>query len=82
MLSSVRAGARRLPRYAGRLQVVAQPMATRAASSSVFPNEPPKPAVKTAIPGPRSKAALEKLERVFDTRSMNFVADYDKCHGN
>ena len=78
MLSSVRAGARRVPRHVCRLQVV-RPMAT---ASSVFPNEPPKPAVKTAIPGPQSKAALEKLERVFDTRSMNFVADYDKCHGN
>ncbi|KAM3546889.1 hypothetical protein ARSEF1564_000202 [Beauveria bassiana] len=78
MLSSVRAGARRLPRYAGKLQVV-RPMAT---ASSVFHNEPPKPAVQTAIPGPRSKAALEKLEKVFDTRSMNFVVDYDKCHGN
>ncbi|OAA64921.1 4-aminobutyrate aminotransferase [Cordyceps fumosorosea ARSEF 2679] len=79
MLSSVRAGARRLPRHVSRLQAV-RPLAT--ASSSVFPNEPPKPAVQTAIPGPRSKAALAKLEKVFDTRSMNFVADYDKCHGN
>lgn len=78
MLASVRTGARRLPLYAGRLQA-ARPLAT---ASSVFQNEPPKPAVKTAIPGPRSKAALEKLEKVFDTRSMNFVADYDKCHGN
>ncbi|ATY62524.1 4-aminobutyrate aminotransferase [Cordyceps militaris] len=78
MLSSVRAGARRLPRHVTTLQAV-RPMAT---ASSVFPNEPPKPAVQTAIPGPRSKAALAKLEKVFDTRSINFVADYDKCHGN
>lgn len=79
MLSSVRAGVCRLPRHAGRLQAV-RLMATSA--PSVFQNEPPKPAVQTAIPGPRSKAALEKLERVFDTRSMNFVVDYDKCNGN
>lgn len=79
MLASVRsAGARRLPRYAVSLKAV-RPMAT---ASKVFQNEPQKPAVKTVIPGPQSKAALEKLEKVFDTRSMNFVVDYDKCTGN
>lgn len=78
MFTSVRAGVRRVPYYAGRLQAV-RPMAT---VSSVFQSEPPKPAVKTAIPGPQSKTALAKLEKVFDTRSMSFVADYDKCNGN
>ncbi|KAJ2965937.1 hypothetical protein NQ176_g10381 [Zarea fungicola] len=80
MLATLRAaGARRLPRYAVSRQAVVRPMST---ASKVFQNEPQKPAVKTVIPGPQSKAALEKLEKVFDTRSMNFVVDYDKCTGN
>lgn len=38
--------------------------------------------MKTAIPGPQSKKAIEELDRVFDTRSLNMLADYRKSFGN
>lgn len=47
-----------------------------------FLNEPSGPTVKTAIPGPKSKAAIEELDRVFDTRSLNMLANYHESLGN
>ncbi|KAH6724566.1 4-aminobutyrate aminotransferase-like protein [Leptodontidium sp. 2 PMI_412] len=47
-----------------------------------FPNEPPGPIVKTAIPGPKSKAAITELDKVFDTRSLNMLANYQDSLGN
>lgn len=47
-----------------------------------FPDEPSGPTVKTAIPGPQSKKAIEELDKVFDTRSVNMLADYQKSFGN
>jgi len=47
-----------------------------------FPDEPSGPTVKTAIPGPQSKKAIERLDKVFDTRSLNMLADYNKSFGN
>lgn len=47
-----------------------------------FPDEPARPIVKTAIPGPKSKAAIEELDKVFDTRSLNMLANYQKSIGN
>lgn len=48
-----------------------------------FPNEPLRPVVKTAIPGPLSlKAIEEEFEPIFDTRSFHMIADYDKSVGN
>ncbi|KAI9050183.1 hypothetical protein LZ554_006324 [Drepanopeziza brunnea f. sp. 'monogermtubi'] len=47
-----------------------------------FPNEPAGPIVKTAIPGPKSKAAIEDLHKVFDTRSLNMLANYQQSLGN
>ena len=47
-----------------------------------FPDEPYQPIVKTAIPGPKSKAAIEDLDRVFDTRSLNMMANYQASFGN
>lgn len=52
------------------------------AQQPFFTSEPEKPIVKTAIPGPKSKAAIEELDRVFDTRSLNMLADYQKSIGN
>ncbi|CAI6333866.1 unnamed protein product [Periconia digitata] len=51
-------------------------------SQPFFPDEPVEPIVKTQIPGPQSKAAIEKLEKVFDTRSLNMIADYGRSYGN
>jgi 4-aminobutyrate aminotransferase/(S)-3-amino-2-methylpropionate transaminase len=49
---------------------------------SFFPNEPAGPTVKTAIPGPQSKKVIEDLHKVFDTRSLNMLANYEKSFGN
>ena len=65
------------------------PRATAAAARSefvseqpFFPDEPRGPQVRTAIPGPESKKAIEKLHKVFDTRSLNMLADYRNSFGN
>jgi 4-aminobutyrate aminotransferase/(S)-3-amino-2-methylpropionate transaminase len=47
-----------------------------------FPDEPTGPIVKTAIPGPKSKQAIDDLDKVFDTRSLNMLANYQKSLGN
>ncbi len=47
-----------------------------------FPNEPFKPKVRTAIPGPQSKKAIADLDKVFDTRSLNMMANYQNSFGN
>lgn len=47
-----------------------------------FPDEPAGPIVKTAIPGPITKKAIEDLDKVFDTRSLNMMANYQKSFGN
>lgn len=47
-----------------------------------FTGEPAGPIVKTAIPGPESKKAIEELDKVFDTRSLNMLANYEKSFGN
>jgi 4-aminobutyrate aminotransferase/(S)-3-amino-2-methylpropionate transaminase len=49
---------------------------------SFFPDEPRQPIVKTQIPGPESKKAIERLSKVFDTRSLNMMADYSQSYGN
>ena len=49
---------------------------------ALFPDEPQHPIVRTAIPGPRSKQAIQDLDKVFDTRSLNMLADYRMSHGN
>ncbi|KAJ3461659.1 4-aminobutyrate transaminase [Fusarium solani] len=57
-------------------------MAAAASEKSLFPGEPEAPTVKTAIPGPKTKQHIEELTQVFDTRSMNMLADYTKSKGN
>jgi len=50
--------------------------------SPFFPEEPAGPVVKTAIPGPKSKEAIAHLDKVFDTRSLNMMANYQLSIGN
>jgi 4-aminobutyrate aminotransferase / (S)-3-amino-2-methylpropionate transaminase len=52
------------------------------AEQAFFTNEPSGPTVKTAIPGPESKKAIAELDKVFDTRSLNMLANYQKSFGN
>ncbi|KAJ2866251.1 hypothetical protein GGI22_001322 [Coemansia erecta] len=45
--------------------------------------EPKEPHVATsAVPGPESKAALQRLSKLQDTRAATFVGDYGKSTGN
>ncbi|KAI9700380.1 MAG: 4-aminobutyrate transaminase [Candelina mexicana] len=47
-----------------------------------FLDEPSGPQLRTAIPGPESKKAIQHLDKVFDTRSLNMMADYRNSYGN
>lgn len=47
-----------------------------------FPEEPSAPIVRTAIPGPVSAKAIAHLDTVFDTRSLNMMANYQNSMGN
>ncbi|KKY15796.1 putative 4-aminobutyrate transaminase [Phaeomoniella chlamydospora] len=51
-------------------------------TASFLPGETEGPSVKTAIPGPKSQKAIAELNEVFDTRSLNMIADYTKSYGN
>lgn len=50
--------------------------------TQLFHGEPMGPSVKTQIPGPKSAKAIERLTQVFDTRSLNMIADYKESRGN
>lgn len=47
-----------------------------------LPGEPTGPQVRTPIPGPKAKQAIAELDKVFDIRSLNMVADYKQSYGN
>lgn len=73
------------------LSTTVNPAASLATAQSVeemlsdqpfFENEPTKPTVRTAIPGPKSKEAIQELHKVFDTRSLNMMANYQNSYGN
>ncbi|KAG9232250.1 putative 4-aminobutyrate aminotransferase [Amylocarpus encephaloides] len=55
---------------------------TSSGKQAFFPGEPAGPIVKTAIPGPESRKAIEDLHKVFDTRSLNMLANYSQSFGN
>ncbi|KAI1375889.1 4-aminobutyrate aminotransferase [Hypoxylon crocopeplum] len=57
-------------------------MSSARMGSSFVSGEPDAPIVKTEIPGPVSKEHIAKLTQVFDTRSLNMIADYTKSAGN
>ncbi|RDL39324.1 putative 4-aminobutyrate transaminase [Venustampulla echinocandica] len=94
-MASIRAAARLRP-MANRLpqkstvrshRLYATATATKSASTSAneqpyFPLEPSGPIIKTTIPGPKSKKAIADLDKVFDTRSLNMLADFQKSYGN
>ena len=47
-----------------------------------FQDEPQYPTIRTPIPGPKSRQAVAELDRVFDTRSLNMMANYQDSYGN
>ncbi|KAK8124835.1 4-aminobutyrate aminotransferase-like protein [Apiospora kogelbergensis] len=51
-------------------------------SSSFYPGEPEAPVLNTAIPGPKAQEKIAELDKVFDTRSLNMIADYTQSFGN
>ncbi|OJD24554.1 4-aminobutyrate aminotransferase [Blastomyces percursus] len=56
--------------------------ASAAADKPFFPNEPARPTMKTSIPGPKNQQVVAELSEVFDTRSINMLANYDASAGN
>jgi 4-aminobutyrate aminotransferase/(S)-3-amino-2-methylpropionate transaminase len=48
----------------------------------IFPDEPSAPVIRTPIPGPESQKAVQELDKVFDVRSYNMMANYEKSCGN
>jgi 4-aminobutyrate aminotransferase/(S)-3-amino-2-methylpropionate transaminase len=88
-MATIRAAARLravAPRTASIRQYASAATATKPTQSftseSPFVDEPTGPTIRTAIPGPQSKKATEDLHTVFDTRSLNMLADYTKSSGN
>ncbi|OBT48193.1 4-aminobutyrate aminotransferase [Pseudogymnoascus sp. WSF 3629] len=75
-------------RAAGRLQPAARTALQAGISqqtrgyASLFAGEPSGPEIKTQIPGPKSQQAIKELDKVFDTRAVNMLADYTKSKGN
>ena len=47
-----------------------------------FPEEPTGPTVQTRIPGPRAIESIARLNKTYDTRSLNMMANYEKSIGN
>lgn len=81
-----RAGSRALATQSDRKQASAATAQAASVSQGIeqsyFPDEPTGPSVRTAIPGPKSKKAIAKLDKVFDTRSLNMMANYQDSFGN
>jgi 4-aminobutyrate aminotransferase/(S)-3-amino-2-methylpropionate transaminase len=76
--------ARHVPTAARRNYAAAAASAkvTDIGEKAFFPDEPVGPTIQTAIPGPKSTKAIERLGEVFDTRSLNMMADYQRSYGN
>jgi len=91
-MSTARAfrGSNVLLRAARTRPVVALPRESRRSFTASAPSlskfydnwEPEGPTVKTEIPGPKSQELINKLNEVFDTRSLNMLTDYSKSSGN
>ncbi|KAJ4168910.1 4-aminobutyrate transaminase [Fusarium falciforme] len=47
-----------------------------------FPDEPEGPTVVTAVPGPKSKEAVRRLDKVCDASAAVISVDYHKSYGN
>lgn len=47
-----------------------------------FPDEPQAPIIRTEVPGPKGREAIKYLDTIFDTRSLNMMANYPESIGN
>lgn len=70
------------PAHRGIASVVASATSESSGRQPFFPDEPVGPIVKTEIPGPKSKKAIDELDKVFDTRATNMLANYQQSFGN
>ncbi|KAK4550516.1 hypothetical protein LTR36_000095 [Oleoguttula mirabilis] len=61
---------------------MASPSVSDAAEQPFFPDEPTGPIMRTEIPGPISKKAIAHLDKVFETRSLNMMVNYQNSFGN
>ena len=61
---------------------VAQAPVADAVEQPFFPDEPVGPILRTAFPGPESKKAIAELDKIFDTRSLNMMTNYQNSYGN
>lgn len=68
--------------FSSRIVARQLPVSTTRMASTFYAGEPEGPVVKTDIPGPKSKEAIAQLHKVFDTRSLNMLADYTQSFGN
>ncbi|OAP61056.1 4-aminobutyrate aminotransferase [Fonsecaea erecta] len=55
---------------------------TPSMETAFFPDEPVGPTVVTPIPGPQSQKAIAELDKIFDTRSLNMLANYQQSYAN
>ena len=69
------------PRQATAAAVAQAPVAD-AIEQPFFPDEPTGPMIRTAIPGPESKKAIAELDKIFETRSLNMMTNYQNSYGN
>lgn len=69
-------------RYQSGAAAAAAPSTFSHTSESYFPSEPSAPILKTSIPGPKSQQAIDRLAKVFETRSLNTMVDYTRSVGN
>jgi 4-aminobutyrate aminotransferase/(S)-3-amino-2-methylpropionate transaminase len=47
-----------------------------------FADEPLRPTVRTEIPGPESRKAIEDLNKIYDASGLNMLVNYQKSFGN
>ena len=57
-------------------------MAAAAVQEPFYDGEPPRPSLKTSFPGPKSKELIHELDKVFDTRNISVLTDFNKSIGN
>ncbi|CAA93517.1 putative 4-aminobutyrate aminotransferase, mitochondrial [Caenorhabditis elegans] len=50
--------------------------------SAIANAEPSGPSISTSIPGPKSKALKQEMDKVHQTTSVRFHVDYEKSFGN
>lgn len=51
-------------------------------TNAFFADEPTGPEIRTAIPGPKSKVAIAELNKIYDTRALNMMVNYQQSYGN